>query len=200
MGLRLCCANALVLFCRSGRLSKEYDRLCFQPAVADDSGCYACLPRDRSAGIETWVRVMVVRRPQVAPGDSKCERPLAVAPGQVVIALQGDQILECPDWREAADMADAAPAVTWYHACSRSDRWTSDREQFGAGLQVHYMVDHYQGLYTCQVHYRRGGRELHFTRGLNVTAVCEDAARAPARHGPIYHAGAKIRQCSALLK
>ncbi|XP_019722759.1 interleukin-1 receptor accessory protein [Hippocampus comes] len=29
-----------------GRLSKEYDRLCFQPAVADDSGCYACLPRN----------------------------------------------------------------------------------------------------------------------------------------------------------
>ncbi|XP_051933581.1 interleukin-1 receptor accessory protein-like [Hippocampus zosterae] len=155
----------------NGRLSKERDRLCFQPAAADDSGCYACLPRERSAGTETWVRVTVVRRPQVAPGDSKCERPLAVAPDQVVVALQSDQMLECPDRREAADMADAPPAVTWYHACSRSDHWTSEREQVGAHLQIHNMVDHYQGLYTCQVHYRRGGRALHFTRGLNVTAV-----------------------------
>ncbi|KAM9811283.1 interleukin-1 receptor accessory protein isoform 1-T1 [Syngnathus typhle] len=153
---------------RSGRVSTERDCLRFQPAAAEDSGRYACRLRNRSA----CVNVRVVSRPQEAPEDPKCHWPLAAEPGQVVIPLEGDMVLECPDWREvAAAAADDAPAVIWYHACEQPDRWTSDREQVGARLQVHYMVDHYQGLYVCQVHYRRSGRALHFTRGLNVTAV-----------------------------
>lgn len=79
---------------------------------------------------------MVVRRPQVAPGDSECEGPLAVAPGQVAVALQGEQILECPDWREAADMADAPPAVTWYHV--RTRRFAS-ADRHGKRPQVKYV-------------------------------------------------------------
>ncbi|XP_077421276.1 interleukin-1 receptor accessory protein-like isoform X2 [Vanacampus margaritifer] len=115
--------------------------------------------------------VTVVPRPQVAPEGRKCDLPLAAVPLQVVAPLQCSKTLDCPDWREAFDMADSVPNVTWYHECLAAGKWTSDREQDGARLVIHSMLDHYQGVYLCQVHYRRAGRALHFTRGLNVNAV-----------------------------
>ncbi|XP_049582448.1 interleukin-1 receptor accessory protein isoform X2 [Syngnathus scovelli] len=177
----------------SARLSTERNRLHFQPAVAEDSGRYACRLRHRSA----CVNVTVVSRPREAPEDPKCHWPIAAQPGQVVVPLEGDRLLECPDWQEAATVADVAPTVNWFHvrtrgsasarlcvarspsraalcarqACEQPETWTSDRQQVGARLQIHYMVGFYQGLYVCRVRYQRSGRALHFTRGLDVTAV-----------------------------
>ncbi|XP_037123281.1 interleukin-1 receptor accessory protein-like isoform X2 [Syngnathus acus] len=195
---------------RSARVSTERDCLRFQPAVAEDSGRYACRLRSEAAphtrkdkrtkkdtrwvtraryvtvtaassrNRSACVNVTVVSRPQEASEDPKCHWPLAAEPGQVVVPLEGDRVVECPDWREAAAVADDAPAVIWYHACEQPNRWTSDREQDGARLRVHYMVDHYQGLYVCQVRYRRSGRALHFTRGLNVTAVSSSLPKVPS--------------------
>ncbi|XP_061638876.1 interleukin-1 receptor accessory protein isoform X2 [Phyllopteryx taeniolatus] len=156
----------------SVRLSKEDDMLCFQPAVAEDAGRYVCQLCHRSECVKMAARVSVLRRPRAAPeGGRECDLPVAVAPARALIPLQGGDVLDCPDWREARQMADAAPVVTWYHECVEPSGWTSDRQQAGARLEVHYMLDHYQGVYRCQVHYRRAGRALHFTRGVNVTAV-----------------------------
>ncbi|XP_077398243.1 interleukin-1 receptor accessory protein isoform X2 [Festucalex cinctus] len=153
----------------NARLSKERDKLYFQPAVAKDAGCYTCMLRQQWAC--AVMCVIVVPRPQVAPEGRKCNWPLATALLQVVAPLQCDTTLDCPDWQEAVDMADSAPNVTWYHECVPAGKWTSNREQDGARVVIHYMVDHYQGVYVCQVHYQRAGRALHFTRRLSVTAV-----------------------------
>ncbi|XP_061538674.1 interleukin-1 receptor accessory protein-like isoform X2 [Phycodurus eques] len=156
----------------SARLSKEDDMLCFQPAVAEDAGRYVCQLRHRSECVEMAASVSVVRRPRAAPeGGRECDLPVAVALAGARVPLQGGDVLDCPDWREARQMADAAPVVTWYHECEGPSGWTSDRQQAGARLELHYMLDHYQGVYRCQVRYRRAGRALRFTRGVNVTAV-----------------------------
>lgn len=51
--------------------------------------------------------------------------------------------------------------------------WNSDREQKGNSLQVHLMMEQYQGLYYCRVQYQRRNQTLNFTRSINVTAICE---------------------------
>lgn len=51
--------------------------------------------------------------------------------------------------------------------------WDSDREQKGNSLQVHLMMEQYQGLYYCRVQYQRRNQTLNFTRSINVTAICE---------------------------
>lgn len=57
--------------------------------------------------------------------------------------------------------------------CEHYPFWNKKRQQIGDSLQVHIMLDSYQGFYYCTVHYQRGGKSLKFTRRLNVTAVCE---------------------------
>ncbi|XP_061683836.1 uncharacterized protein LOC133505021 isoform X4 [Syngnathoides biaculeatus] len=169
----------------SARLSKEDDMLYFQPAAAEDKGSYVCQLGRCSECVETAARVSVVRPCDLAvacPGGVReCDLPVAVAPAQAAVPLQSGDTLDCPDWQEARRMADAPPAVTWYHECVPPSGWTRDRQQVGPRLQIHSMLDHYQGVYRCQVRYRRAGRALHFTRGVNVTAVCERPARPHAR-------------------
>ncbi|XP_061683840.1 interleukin-1 receptor accessory protein-like isoform X6 [Syngnathoides biaculeatus] len=159
----------------SARLSKEDDMLYFQPAAAEDKGSYVCQLGRCSECVETAARVSVVRPCDLAvacPGGVReCDLPVAVAPAQAAVPLQSGDTLDCPDWQEARRMADAPPAVTWYHECVPPSGWTRDRQQVGPRLQIHSMLDHYQGVYRCQVRYRRAGRALHFTRGVNVTAV-----------------------------
>ncbi|XP_054649446.1 interleukin-1 receptor accessory protein [Dunckerocampus dactyliophorus] len=154
----------------SVRLSKARERLLLQPAIANDTGQYICMLRNKSHCSKMAVRLTVLRRDEASPG-SECDLPVATAASQVVIYLQKGKTINCPDWQEATNMADSPPTVSWYHECQQPNQWTSDREQIGASLEVHYMTDPYQGLYYCQVHYQRGGRALTFTRSVNVTAV-----------------------------
>ncbi|XP_008285461.1 interleukin-1 receptor accessory protein [Stegastes partitus] len=160
----------------SSRLSKDRERLWLQPATSDDTGQYICMLRNKSSCSKIAMRLTVLRRDEAVRGVD-CEPPVAVAAAQETIALQGGETLDCPDLQDAAKMADGEPTVTWYHVrrhlsmCEQYPFWNNERQQKGASLRVFVMLDSYQGLYFCTVHYQRRGKTLNFTRSINVTAV-----------------------------
>uniref|UniRef100_A0AAZ1XLI8 Interleukin 1 receptor accessory protein n=1 Tax=Oreochromis aureus TaxID=47969 RepID=A0AAZ1XLI8_OREAU len=96
---------------------------------------------------------------------------LAVAPIEDLIPLQEGKTLDCPDLQDATKMSESTPKVQWYFVCGWYPFWNSDREQKGNSLQVHLMMEQYQGLYYCRVQYQRRNQTLNFTRSINVTAI-----------------------------
>ncbi|KAE8277650.1 Interleukin-1 receptor accessory protein [Larimichthys crocea] len=126
--------------------------------------------RNRSSCSKISMRLRVLRPDEVARG-SDCEPPVAMAPTHLNIGLQEGRGLDCPDYQDAAKMADSEPTVTWQHLCDVYPFWSGDRQQRGSRLQVHIMQDSYQGLYYCTVRFMKRGRQLNFTRSINVTAV-----------------------------
>ncbi|KAK2846506.1 hypothetical protein Q5P01_009505 [Channa striata] len=160
----------------SSRLSKDRERLWLQPTIVADSGLYICMLRNKSSCSKIGMHLKVWRREDAVPGFD-CLPLGTVANSHVVIGLQEGKILHCPDLQDAAKMADSEPTVTWYHAfgsgprCVQFPIWNTDRQQEGAVLHVYDMLDHYQGLYVCTIHYLRRGKALNFSRSINVTAV-----------------------------
>ncbi|XP_054868295.1 interleukin-1 receptor accessory protein isoform X4 [Amphiprion ocellaris] len=154
----------------SSRLSKDRERLWLQPATSDDTGQYICMLRNKSSCSKIAMRLTVLRPDQVVRGVD-CEPPVAVAATSEYIGLQGGKRLDCPDLQDAAKMADGEPTVTWYHMCRQYPFWNNERQQNGASLRFYVMLDSYQGLYFCTVHYQRRGKTLNFTRSINVTAI-----------------------------
>lgn len=73
------------------------------------------------------------------------------------------------------------PPLVGLQKCKGPPFWNSDREPWGSSLRFYTMVDHYQGLYYCTVHFQRGGRQLNFTRAVNVTAISESSRRRRTR-------------------
>ncbi|XP_057694463.1 interleukin-1 receptor accessory protein-like isoform X2 [Corythoichthys intestinalis] len=165
----------------SERLRKEHDWLFFQPAEEEDTGHYICMIRSHghhSPCSKMAVHVLVVQNAPTPRPVLKCDLPVTPEPVQVPVPLQVDAVLDCPDWWDADQISDDTPKVTWYHwqECQPPDRWTSDREQDGARLLIHLMTENYQGLYLCQVCFRNRGRELYFTRAVNISAVSPPSA------------------------
>lgn len=160
----------------SSRLSKERGRLFLQEAERDDTGLYICLLRNRSSCSKISMRLSVLQQDAVTRG-SACEPPVAVVPVETVIPLQEGKTLECPNLQDAAKMSDSPPSVTWHHVnraqsrCTQPSSWNSNRQQKGSSLHFYNMLDSYQGLYYCTVHFLRAGRTTEFSRVLNLTAV-----------------------------
>ncbi|XP_077467642.1 interleukin-1 receptor accessory protein isoform X1 [Stigmatopora argus] len=152
----------------SQRLRKERHGLLFQPVEDQDTAGYVCRLRHGSPCPKMAVHVLVVR---TAPPSLECDSPVTPEPVTATVPLQGDAVLDCPSHRDVAGISDEAPDVAWYHECRPADRWTSDREQDGARLRIHFMAEHYQGLYLCRVRFRKRGRELYFVGAVNVNAV-----------------------------
>ncbi|KAG8001705.1 Interleukin-1 receptor accessory protein [Nibea albiflora] len=98
----------------STRLSKDRHQLWLQPAAGADTGLYICMLRNRSSCSKIAMRLKVLRPDEVAHG-SDCQPPVAVAPTQVNIGLQEGRTLDCPDYQDAAKMADSELTVTWQH-------------------------------------------------------------------------------------
>ena len=65
--------------------------------------------------------------------------------------------------------------------CQKDPFW-NNRQQIGVRLRIDIMMDSFQGLYYCTVHYQRRGKTLRFTRSINVTAVCETNILPPLRN------------------
>ncbi|XP_026047677.1 interleukin-1 receptor accessory protein isoform X3 [Astatotilapia calliptera] len=155
----------------SSRLSKDRERLFLQPAAAADTGQYICMLRNKSSCSKIAIRLKVLRPDDVV----KCALPVAVAPIEDLIPLQEGKTLDCPDLQDATKMSESAPKVQWYFVahpvCDWYPFWDSDREQKGNSLQVHLMMEQYQGLYYCRVQYQRRNQTLNFTRSINVTAI-----------------------------
>ncbi|XP_022594252.1 interleukin-1 receptor accessory protein isoform X3 [Seriola dumerili] len=158
------------------RLSKDRERLWLQPAMAEDTGLYICMLRNKSSCSKIAMRLKVLRLDEVVR-EPDCQPPVVVAPTHLVIPLQEEKTLECPNLQDATKMADGPTTVTWYHVrvehmkCYQYPFWNSERQQKGASLQFYVMYLEYQGLYVCTVTYLRRGRALNFTRSINVTAV-----------------------------
>ncbi|XP_063350321.1 interleukin-1 receptor accessory protein isoform X2 [Pelmatolapia mariae] len=155
----------------SSRLSKDRERLFLQPATANDTGQYICMLRNKSSCSKIAIRLKVLRPDDVV----KCALPVAVAPIEDLIPLQEGKTLDCPDLQDATKMSESAPKVQWYFVahpvCDWYPFWDNDREQKGNSLQVHLMMEQYQGLYYCRVQYQRRNQTLNFTRSINVTAI-----------------------------
>ncbi|XP_055022752.1 interleukin-1 receptor accessory protein isoform X2 [Boleophthalmus pectinirostris] len=160
----------------SARLSKDRERLWLQPANANDTGQYICMIRNKTSCSKIAMRLTVLRPEDVAHRNS-CAPAVAVAATHKEIPFQNGEVLDCPDAQEAAKMADSTPTVTWVHLGLRSKKCLQfpirapERQVKGLSLQVHIMMEFFQGLYFCSVQYQRKGRALTFTRVINVTAV-----------------------------
>uniref|UniRef100_A0A3Q1EKX9 Interleukin 1 receptor accessory protein n=1 Tax=Acanthochromis polyacanthus TaxID=80966 RepID=A0A3Q1EKX9_9TELE len=163
----------------SSRLSKDRERLWLQPATSNDTGQYICMLRNKTSCSKIAMRLTVLRPDQVVRGID-CEPPVAVAATTEYLKLQGGRTLDCPDLQDAIKMADREPTVTWYHVrrhlsmCEQYPFWNQERQQKGPSLKFYVMLDSYQGLYFCTVHYQRRGKTLNFTRSINVTAIYPD--------------------------
>ncbi|RVE65335.1 hypothetical protein OJAV_G00134520 [Oryzias javanicus] len=155
---------------QSSRFCKQRERLWVLPAEAEDSGQYICLLRNKSSCSTMAMHLKVLRRVQATPASS-CEPSVATAPTRALIPLQEGKTLDCPDLKDAASMSDSSPTVNWSHKCNQLPFWNSDRQQRESSLRFYTMVDQYQGLYYCTVHFQRGGKQLNFTRAINVTAI-----------------------------
>ncbi|XP_068440989.1 interleukin-1 receptor accessory protein [Clinocottus analis] len=153
----------------SRRISRDNEHLWLQPAAANDTGLYICMLSNSSFCIKMAVRLKVLRGDEVVR-SSACEPPVAVPPPTVKVPFQSGVFLDCPDLQEARKMAAQETSVTWSYRCGLYPL-KNNREQQGERLQIHVMKSPDQGLYFCRVQFRRSGRELHFTRSVNVSAV-----------------------------
>ncbi|XP_056139358.1 interleukin-1 receptor accessory protein isoform X3 [Lampris incognitus] len=151
----------------SQRLSKERERLWLQPATMEDKGQYICMLSNKSSCTKIAMRLEVLSHEEAGPGQAH-EVPVAVAPTHVVIPFQEGETLECPNLQDISKMADDQPTVTWHNV---NRFWNSDREVKKGRLVIHLMLENYQDLYYCFVSYHRHGKNLRFTRVINVTAV-----------------------------
>ncbi|XP_017260572.2 interleukin-1 receptor accessory protein, partial [Kryptolebias marmoratus] len=166
----------------SSRFSRDRERLWLQPAAASDTGQYICMLRNKSSCSKIAMRLKVLQRDEVVR-SSDCQPPVAVATAQQLIPLQEGKTLDCPDLQDAASMSNSTPTVTWYHLsrqalsqsgpqkCPTKPFWDWRQEQKDNSLQIHQMMDSYQGLYFCVVQYQWRGRTLNFTRSINVSAI-----------------------------
>ncbi|CAK6984705.1 interleukin-1 receptor accessory protein, partial [Scomber scombrus] len=104
----------------NSRFSKDRERLWLQPAVANDTGQYICMLRNRTSCSKIAMRLKVLRRNETTQTGDSCEPPVAVAPSQVNIPLQSGKILDCPDLQDGEKMAEnkmneSTMRVTWFH-------------------------------------------------------------------------------------
>lgn len=163
-------------FTNSARLSKDKERLWLQPANVNDTGQYICMLRNKTSCSKIAMRLTVLRPEDVTHGNS-CAPAVAMAASREKIPLQEGKALDCPDAQEAAKMADSTPTVTWVFPtrgvkdCDRLPALPFGLQVKGMSLHVHIMIEFFQGLHFCTVHYQRKGRALNFTRVINVTAV-----------------------------
>ncbi|XP_038153621.1 interleukin-1 receptor accessory protein isoform X2 [Cyprinodon tularosa] len=155
------------------RLSRDRERLWLQPAVANDTGQYICMLRNKSSCSKIAMRLKVLRRDEVIR-STYCDLPVATAPTQELIPMQEGKTLDCPDLQDIAKVSESEPTVKWYYEnskCYEYPFWDKDREQQRTRLRFYTMLTTYQGLYFCTVQYQRRGRMLNFTRSINVSAI-----------------------------
>ncbi|XP_046892508.1 interleukin-1 receptor accessory protein-like [Hypomesus transpacificus] len=150
------------------RLSKERDRLWLLPVITQDTGQYLCMLRNKTSCAKIAVRLEVKPRSQ----NPECEVTSAVSPQQAIIPIQEGKTLSCPD------EPSTKHSVLWFHVsllpsqkCKINPLWGSDREVQDNKLVVHNMLELYQGPYYCVVTFESKGKNMNFTRMINVTAV-----------------------------
>ncbi|XP_007570725.1 PREDICTED: interleukin-1 receptor accessory protein [Poecilia mexicana] len=159
----------------SARVSRERERLWLQPAVANDTGQYICMLRNKSSCSRIAVRLQVLQRDQ-AVRSAGCPQ-VAMAATEELIGFQQGKTLTCPNLEDASKMADSDPTVNWTYmnqAMSRCDPypfWDNHREQVGTRLRIYTMLIPYEGLYICTVRYQRRGGSLSFTRSIKVSGI-----------------------------
>ncbi|XP_073323953.1 interleukin-1 receptor accessory protein [Pagrus major] len=157
----------------SSRFTKDRDRLWLQPAATADTGQYICMLRNKTSCSRIAMRLKVLRPDEVASG-SHCA--VAASTSHLLIPFEKGKELDCPDLQDAAKMADSEPTVTWNFVspgtsvCQKDPFWNYRRLK-GVKLRIDIMMDQFQGLYYCTVHYQRRGKTLSFTRSINVSAV-----------------------------
>ncbi|XP_027901060.1 interleukin-1 receptor accessory protein isoform X1 [Xiphophorus couchianus] len=161
----------------SSRVSRERERLWLQPAVANDTGQYICMLRNKSSCSRIAVRLQVLLRDQ-AVRSAGCPQ-VAMAATEALIGFQQGKTLTCPNLQDASKMADSDPTVNWTYVnqdmsrCDPYPFWDNHREQVRTDLQIHNMLIPYEGLYFCTVWYRRRGGSLSFTRSIKVSGISD---------------------------
>ncbi|XP_032446928.1 interleukin-1 receptor accessory protein isoform X2 [Xiphophorus hellerii] len=159
----------------SVRVSRERERLWLQPAIANDTGQYICMLRNKSSCSRIAVRLQVLLRDQ-AVRSAGCPQ-VAMAATEALIGFQQGKTLTCPNLQDASKMADSDPTVNWTYVnqdmsrCDPYPFWDNHREQVRTDLQIHNMLIPYEGLYFCTVWYRRRGGSLSFTRSIKVSGI-----------------------------
>ncbi|KAJ8397250.1 hypothetical protein AAFF_G00440840 [Aldrovandia affinis] len=166
------------------RVSRERERLWFQPAVPEDAGRYVCMLRN---GTRCWQ--MAVQLEVYPRAEEKCVSGAVMEPHRETIALEEGKTLQCPDLQEF-QLSYKVLSVAWFHKYStrcialpvpnRSDREVKDNS-----LLIYTMQMIYTGNYTCVVTYHSAGRTLNFTRAIIVKPKLTDRLKkTPIIHNP----------------
>lgn len=159
------------------RISKDKDILWFRPALLNDTGNYTCMLRNTSFCLKIAFPLEVLKKdPNSCVSNYK-------AAEVVTFPLEDTATLTCPDTKGYYPV-DVTPTVNWYMNCSLVDQYV-DRLPQGLSLQFFYVLQRYEGNYTCIVSYEENGRSYNLTRTIYVKTIASHLyARAPVMITP----------------
>ncbi|XP_075717899.1 interleukin-1 receptor accessory protein isoform X3 [Rhinoderma darwinii] len=145
------------------RISKDKDILWFRPALLNDTGNYTCMLRNTTFCLKIAFPLEVLKKdPNLCVSTDK-------AAEVVTFPLEDTATLTCPDTKDYYPV-DITPTVNWYMNCSLVDEYV-DRHPQGLSLQFSYVLQRYEGNYTCIVSYEENGKAYNLTRTIYVKTI-----------------------------
>ncbi|XP_033895858.1 interleukin-1 receptor accessory protein-like isoform X2 [Acipenser ruthenus] len=158
-------------------ISKEMDILWFRPTSVNDTGAYICMLRNNTHYYKIAVPLIVLQKD---PGSCVSSH---VQPDRIMIPLEGDGELSCPDI-EGYYPAQEKPPISWYKNCTPVESYSEKQVKYNK-IYFNIMRQNYAGNYTCIVNYTVNGTTSTLTRTVFVKVVGPPSMqKKPVIHNP----------------
>ncbi|KAK1168396.1 interleukin-1 receptor accessory protein isoform X1 [Acipenser oxyrinchus oxyrinchus] len=159
-------------------ISKEMDMLWFRPTSVNDSGAYICMLRNNTHCYKIAVPLIVLQKD---PGSCVSSH---VQPDCIMIPLEGDGELSCPDI-EGYYPTQERPPISWYRNCTPVESYSEKQVKYNK-IYFNIMRQIFAGNYTCIVNYTVNGTTSTLTRTVFVKVVGSPTMqRKPFIHNPV---------------
>ncbi|RXM35123.1 Interleukin-1 receptor accessory protein [Acipenser ruthenus] len=159
------------------RISKERDILWFRPTSVNDTGAYICMLRNNTHCYKIAVPLIVLQKD---PGSCVSSH---VQPDSIMIPLEQDEELSCPDI-EGYYPAQEKPPIMWYRNCLPVKSY-SERQVVYNKIHFNIIRTTHAGNYTCIVNYTANGTTSTLTRTIFVKVVGSSVLqKKPVIHNP----------------
>ncbi|KAK6483766.1 interleukin-1 receptor accessory protein isoform X1 [Huso huso] len=159
------------------RISKERDILWFRPTSINDTGAYICMLRNNTHCYKIAVPLIVLQKD---PGSCVSSH---VQPDSIMIPLEQDEELSCPDI-EGYYPAQEKPPIRWYRNCLPVESY-SERQVVYNKIHFNIIRTTHAGNYTCIVNYTANGTTSTLTRTIFVKVVGSSVLqKKPVIHNP----------------
>ncbi|XP_077146416.1 interleukin-1 receptor accessory protein isoform X1 [Ranitomeya variabilis] len=145
------------------RISKDKDILWFRPVLLNDTGNYTCMLRNTTFCLKIAFPLEVLKK------DPDSCVSIDKAAEAVTFPLEENRSLTCPD-TEGYYQSDVTPIVNWYMNCALVKGFVG-RHPDGLSLHFVYVVQRFEGNYTCIVSYEENGRAYNLTRTTYVKTI-----------------------------